>query len=492
MEFDRDLQAIQQARDLMARSGIAQRELAGYDQNRIDRLVGKVCDACEREAERLAKMASEETGFGLWQDKVLKNLLGSRVTCEYIKEMKTVGVIEEDRIRKIWHVAVPMGVVVALIPSTNPTSTVMYKALISLKAGNSVIFCPHPNAKNCILETVRIIRDVLKAEGAPEDAVCAVSIPTVEATHALMKHPDTGIILATGGPGMVKAAYSSGNPALGVGAGNTPAFIERTADIPAAIRRVFASKCFDNGTICASEQSIITERCIRDSVVEDAKRQGGCFLNEEQSAKVAKVLLKPNGSMNPAAVGRSARDVADLAGITIPEGTRVLLSGHTGIGERHPYSREKLCPVLGFFVEEDWAAACERSIELLTNEGAGHTLSIHSRDEAVIREFALKKPVMRVIVNAGSALGGVGATTGLAPALTLGCGSIGGSATSDNVTPMNLINIRRVAWGVREIEDLRGKPPASAPALHKETDRARIERIAAEVIKRLNLQNDIQ
>ena len=485
MELDRDLLSIQQARNLMSRSKAAQGELAGYDQERIDRIVKRVCEACEAESERLAKMAVEETGFGVWQDKVLKNLLGSRVTYDYIEKMKTVGIIEKDPVKKIWHVATPMGIVVALVPSTNPTSTVMYKSLVCLKSGNSVIFSPHPNAKNCILETVGIIRKALKSEGVPEDAICAVSMPTIEATNVLMSHSSTGMILATGGPGMVKAAYSSGNPAIGVGSGNTPAFIERTADIPAAIRRIFASKCFDNGTICASEQSIVTEHCIREKVEDEARRQGGHFLNEADSAEIAKVLLKPNGSMNPAIVGRDAKTVADLAGVKIPDGTRVLLSQHTEVGEYHPYSREKLCPVLGFFVEDSWEAACERSIELLKNEGAGHTLSIHSEDESVIQEFALRKPVMRVVVNNGSALGAVGATTGLAPALTLGCGTIGGSSTSDNVTPLNLINVRRVAWGTKEIEELRGEPPICSTAMPND-NRALIEKIAKEVLKRLS------
>lgn len=498
MELDRDLQSIQQVRDLMAAAKAAQKILAEFDQQKIDKVLEIVCEACEQNSERLAKMAVEETGFGKWRDKLLKNKLGSRMTLDFIRDMKTIGVIREDAERKLWDVAVPVGVVAALIPSTNPTSTTMYKSLISLKAGNAVVFSPHPNAKGCILETVRVIREALRRAGAPEDAVSAVSIPTIEATNALIRHPDTGIILATGGPAMVKAAYSSGNPALGVGAGNAPAFIERTADIPAAIRRIFASKCFDNGTICASEQSIVTERCICGRVVEEIGRQGGYFLNERESELVGNLLMRPNGSMNPAIVGRDARTIAKMAGITVQDTVRVLLSEHTKVGERHPYSREKLCPVLGFFVEEDWKSACERSIEILNSEGAGHTLAIHSEDEAVIREFALKKPVMRIIVNAGSALGGVGATTGLAPALTLGCGAVGGSSTSDNVTPMHLFNVRRVAWGLREIEELYGgdrqtaDTPESIPEPdHAQIERAQIERIAAEVIQRLMTQNKL-
>ena len=259
---------------------------------------------------------------------------------------------------------------------------------------------------------------------------------------------------------MVRAAYSSGNPAIGVGPGNGPAYIEKTADIPLAVKHIFDSKTFDNGTICASEQSIVTERCIQDKVEAEVKRQGGYFLSEEESQKLSGFLLRANGTMNPKIVGKSAQVIADMAGLCIPQGTRVLVSRQTEVGKKNPYSREKLCPVLAFYVEENWEKACQRSIAILQNEGAGHTMTIHSQDPNVIREFALKKPVSRLLVNTPGALGGVGATTNLAPALTLGCGAVGGSATSDNITPLNLINIRRVAWGVRELEDLRGKNPA--------------------------------
>lgn len=263
---------------------------------------------------------------------------------------------------------------------------------------------------------------------------------------------------------MVKAAYSSGNPAIGVGPGNGPAFIEKSADIALAVKRIFDSKTFDHGMICASEQSIVTQRCIQDQVVDQVKRQGGYFLSPQQSAQLAGWILRPNGSMNPQIVGKSAQQVADMAGISIPQGIRVLLSHQTTVGRDNPYSREKLCPVLGFYVEENWEQACERCIEILCNEGAGHTMVIHSQDEHVVREFALKKPISRLLVNTPGALGGVGVTTNLAPALTLGCGAVGGSSTSDNITPLNLINIRRVAWGVKELEQLRGHA-RSTPAV---------------------------
>ena len=458
--MDRDLQSIQEVRDLVARAKAAQRQLAEMPQQKLDAICKAIAEACAAKAEPLAKMAVEETGYGVWQDKVLKNLLGSTITWESVREMTAVGVLREDQRLGLMEVGVPMGVVAALIPSTNPTSTAMYKSIISLKAGNAIVISPHPGAKSCIVETVKVIAEAAKRAGAPDGAVGCITITTMEATHALLTHRDTGIILATGGEAMVRAAYSSGNPAIGVGPGNGPAFIERTADIPLAVKRILDSKTFDNGTICASEQSIVTERCIAARVEEELKRQGGYFLDEGQSERLSGFLLRANGTMNPKIVGKSAQAIAGMAGIQIPEGTRVLISRQTQVGKQNPYSREKLCPVLAYYVEENWEKACQRCIAILQNEGAGHTMTIHSTDQNVIREFALKKPVSRLLVNTPGALGGVGATTNLSPALTLGCGAVGGSATSDNITPLNLINIRRVAWGVRELEDLRGKNPA--------------------------------
>lgn len=460
MEFDKDLRSIQEVRNLIAKAKAAQEEYANYSQEQIDKICAAVTAACEANAERLAKMAVEETGFGVWQDKVLKNLLGSTSTYNYFKNMKTVGIIHEDRENKVWDVATPMGVVAALIPSTNPTSTVMYKSLIALKSGNAIVHSPHPNALKCILETYKVINEAAVAAGAPAGIVQCITEATPEGTSALLKDRNIGIILATGGEAMVRAAYSSGNPALGVGPGNGPAFIEKSADIPQAVKHIFDSKTFDNGTICASEQSIIVEKCIKDRVMEEVKKHGGYFLSEEESDKVGRFIMRANGTMNPKIVGRSAQVIAEMAGITIPAGTRVLLSHQSTVGKSNPYSREKLCPILAFYVEDSWESACKRCIEILNNEGVGHTMTIHSEDMSIIREFALKKPVSRLLVNTPGALGGTGASTGLPPALTLGCGAVGGSATSDNVTPMNLINIRRVAFGLKELSEIRGNNPA--------------------------------
>lgn len=468
MEFDKDLQSIQQVRNLMAKAVVAQKTFARFSQEAVDKVVAEIAAACAENSVMLAKMAAEETGFGVWQDKVLKNMLGSTMTYEHIKNLKTVGFIKEDKENGIYEVGVPMGVVAALIPSTNPTSTTMYKALISVKAGNAIVISPHPNAKNCIIKTAEIIESAAKRAGAPNGLIQCITLPTMEATDALLKHRDVGIILATGGEAMVRAAYSSGNPALGVGPGNGPAYIEKTADIKAAVRRIIDSKTFDNGTICASEQSIVTEYCIEDKVIAELKAQGGYFLADDESDQMAGFILRANGTMNPKIVGKSAAKIAAMAGISIPDGTKVLISRQTAVGRNIPYSREKLCPILAFYVEDNWESACRRCIEILNNEGAGHTMTIHSEDEQVIREFALQKPVSRLLVNTPGALGGVGATTNLAPALTLGCGAVGGSATSDNVGPLNLMNIRRVAYGVKELADLKKQFPQQAPDMAAE------------------------
>ena len=485
MEFDKDLRSIQEVRTLIGKAEAAEREFADFSQEQVDKVCAAIAKACADNAERLARMAVEETGFGIWQDKVLKNLLGSTITYDYIRSMKTVGIVRQDEEKKVWEVAVPMGIVAALIPSTNPTSTAMYKTLIALKAGNAIIHSPHPNAINCILETCRVMEKAALDAGAPAGIVQCISVATPEGTSALLKDRRIGMILATGGEAMVRAAYSSGNPALGVGPGNGPSYIEKSADIPRAVRHIMQSKTFDNGTICASEQSVVTEACIKDQVVREFETQGGYFLSEEESEKVGRFIMRANGTMNPKIVGRSAQTIAEMAGITIPQGTKVLISMQTRVGKDNPYSREKLCPILGFYVEDNWESACRRSMEILYNEGVGHTMTIHSEDMSVIREFALKKPVSRLLVNTMGSLGGTGVSTGLAPALTLGCGAVGGSATSDNVTPMNLINIRRVAFGTKELDEIRGqnpRPEESCPA--KQTAPCREEQCASSLSRK--------
>ncbi|WP_147820266.1 acetaldehyde dehydrogenase (acetylating) [Salidesulfovibrio onnuriiensis] len=441
---DKDLLSMQEARSLVRAAKKAQADFAQYDQEHVDAIVKAIAEEAVAHAECLAELAVEETGFGKVQDKKVKNILASEKLIEATKDMKTIGVLHEDKAHKVVEIAVPMGVIAGIIPSTNPTSTTIYKSIISLKSGNAIVFTPHPSAKKCIGKTVEMIRGVLKKCGVCEDMVSVMSVPTIQGSGELMKVAD--LILATGGPGMVKAAYSSGTPALGVGAGNVPAYIERSADIEDAITKIMASKTFDNGTVCASEQSIITDACIADKVKATLMAQGGYFLEGEKLDKVKAVMERGNGSMNPDIVGRSAEYIAKLAGIEVPHGTRLLVSTEKGVGPKYPFSKEKLTQLLAFYVVEGWHEACELCHALLENGGVGHSLSIHSHNEDVIREFGMKKPVSRMLVNTPSTHGAVGLSTSLFPSLTLGCGAVGGSATSDNVTPLNLMNVRRIAY----------------------------------------------
>ncbi|MGG4345737.1 acetaldehyde dehydrogenase (acetylating) [Paenibacillus lautus] len=484
--LDKDLRSIQEVRDLINKAKEAQVKLAAMTQEQIDAIVKAVADAGYNHREKLAKMANEETGFGRWQDKVIKNAFASQHVYESIKDMKTVGILKDDQENKLMEVAVPVGVIAGLIPSTNPTSTVIYKTLIALKAGNSIVFSPHPNALKSILETVKVINEAAVQAGCPEDAIGVMTVPTIQGTDQLMKHNDVALILATGGTAMVKAAYSSGTPAIGVGPGNGPAFIEKSANISLAVKRIMDSKTFDNGTICASEQSVIVEACSKEAVVAEFKKQGAYFLSAEEADQLGKFIMRANGTMNPQIVGRSVDHIAKLANLNIPAEARVLIAEETRVGRNVPYSREKLAPILAFYTEDSWEAACERCIEILNGEGAGHTMCIHSENEEIVRQFALKKPVSRLLVNTPGTLGGIGATTALAPALTLGCGAVGGSSTSDNINPLNLLNIRRIAYGLIEMEDLadRKEEPKAACSLPEDKEQL-IDMIVARILEKM-------
>ncbi|MBP2027094.1 acetaldehyde dehydrogenase (acetylating) [Acetoanaerobium pronyense] len=408
--------------------------------------------AAKENAVCLAKMAVEETGFGKFEDKTYKNHMASVMLYDSIKDMKTIGIINEDVNQKTMEIAEPMGLLMGIVPSTNPTSTAIFKAMIAIKSRNAIVFSPHPSALKCTLEAVKIVHDAAVEAGAPENIISCISLPSIQATNELMKHKDIALIIATGGPGMVKASYSAGKPALGVGAGNSPAYIERTANIEKAVRNIMASKTFDNGTICASEQSIIVEECNRDAVIAEFKKQGGYFMTSEETSKVCKLLFKDGHTMNAKCVGRSADVIAKAAEISIPEGTRVLIGEQCGVGPDYPLSYEKLTTVLGFYTVKDWHEACELSIELLQN-GIGHTMSLHTEDRDIVLKFT-QKPAARILVNTGSAQGGTGASTSLMPSFTLGCGTWGGSSTSENVTPLHLINIKRVAYGIKDCDTL--------------------------------------
>lgn len=451
---DRDLISIQDVRTLVEGAKAAQLLLKKKNQEEIDAIVKAMSEIAYKESNRLAKMAAEETGFGVYEDKIIKNKFASKGVYEDIKDMKTIGIINEDKENKVIEIATPVGVIAGLIPSTNPTSTAIYKALIAIKSGNSIVFSPHPSALNCIQETTRLLEETAVGMGAPKGVISCMSTPTMEGTAALMKHDDVAMILATGGSAMVKAAYSSGNPALGVGPGNVPAFIEKTADISLAVKRILDSKTFDNGTICASEQAIVTESSIKDKVKAQLIKQGAYILEGEEINKVGRVIQDEKGRFNSWIAGRSAVEIAKKAGVNVSDDIRVLVAEQRNVGIKYPFSREKLSPLLALYSEEDWERACDRCIELLNYGGLGHSLVLHSEDEEIIREFALRKPASRIMVNTPAALGAIGASTNLTASLTLGCGAVGGSATSDNVSPLNLIDIRRMAYGIKEAEDI--------------------------------------
>ena len=454
--YDKDLLSIQEVRALVSAAKKAQSELSRMSQEQVDKIVKAISDAGVRNAKRLAVMAYEDTGFGTVEDKIMKNVFASHGVFESIKDMKTVGELARNDEKKYRVIAVPVGIIAGLIPSTNPTSTALYKAEIAIKAGNAIVFSPHPSAVRCITETVKVIRTAISEAGGNEDLVSCITIPTMEATSTLMKHNDVNLILATGGSAMVRAAYQSGTPAIGVGPGNGPAYIDRSCDLPLAVKRIMDSKTFDNGLICASEQSVVCDEDMATAVQAEMEKQGAYFLSDAECKKLGKFILRANGTMNPAIVGHSVKKICELADLTgVPASARVLVAHEDGVGRGHPYSNEKLAPILAFFVVKDYKDACDRAVELLNYEGAGHTFSVHTKNDELVDYFARRVPASRILVNTPSSLGGIGCTTGLLPALTLGCGAVGGSATSENVNPMLLLNKRYVACGLREAEDVR-------------------------------------
>lgn len=487
--IDKDLMSMQEVRELVESAKDAQKELARMDQAQVDRIVKSIADAGVRNAKRLAQMAQEDTGFGIVNDKVVKNVFASRGVYEHIKDMKTIGELERDDEKGLRKIAVPVGVIAGLIPSTNPTSTAFYKAEIAIKAGNAIVFSPHPTALRAILETVKVIRQAIAEAGANEDLVSCISIPTMEATSTLMHHRDIALILATGGSAMVKAAYSSGTPAIGVGPGNGPAYLEKTCDLPLAVKRIMDSETFDNGTICASEQSIICDEDMAAAVQAEMERQGAYFLDEQERDQLGRFILRANGTMNPEIVGKSVKTIAALAHLDrVPEDARVLVAKETGVGRGHPYSNEKLGPIMGFYTGTDYTDVCEKVCTILHYEGAGHTFSMHTNDDKIVDYFAKRVPASRIMVNTPSALGGIGATTNLQPALTLGCGAVGGSATSENVGPMQLLNFRYVAYGKKELDEIRAEIPDCTEGICKpsvDLDDIDVDEIVKNVIARL-------
>ena len=477
MELDKDLRARQEARQLAREAEAAQAKLAKMSQAQLDTIVQAISRAISAAAAELAQMAVRETGFGNVEDKIIKNEFASKTVWEAVKNMKTVGVLSEDHQEKLWQIGVPVGVIAAIVPSTNPTSTVCYKAMIALKAGNSIVFSPHPKAILCTLRAAQIAAEAAQLAGAPKGSIGCLGIASMAGCQELMGAKEVRLILATGGPAMVKTAYSSGKPAIGVGAGNGPVYIHRSADVKKALECILRSKTFDNGTVCASEQSIVVEKDMEQTVKQEASRMGFYFMDTQQAGQLAKLLFRPTGALNPEIVGKPATALAEKAGFAVPAGTKILVAREQEAGPTRPYSMEKLCPVLAFFVMDNEDAVLAKAIEVLIHEGSGHTFAMHAEDREVVRKFALQIPVSRFLVNTPAALGGIGATTGLFPALTLGCGAVGGSSSSNNISPMDLINIRRVAWG-RD-----GEMPA--PKAQIQADESLVEILTAKILERL-------
>jgi|TARA_B100001964_G_scaffold126173_1_gene139597 acetaldehyde dehydrogenase (acetylating) len=449
-ERDRDLESIQEARQLGRAAVEAQRQLEGCTQEQIDAIVEEMAAAGLAHSEHLAELAHDETGFGNVPDKVLKNNFVLKDVVEAMRGMRTVGVLREDREHGVREIAEPVGVVAGIIPSTNPTSTAFFKCLIALKARCGIVLSPHPTAAQCVKASAEVMAEAAHKAGAPNDIIGCMSSVTMQGTRELMHGRETDIILATGGIGLVRAAYSAGKPAYGVGPGNVPAYIEETANVPKAVRDVISGTTFDNGTLCSSEQAIVCDRIIKDEVLEQARANGGHLLTPDECDRLAAVLITDRLLVNTDYVGRPATTIANAAGIKVPEKTRVLICPVGGVGKKYPLSHEKLSPVLAFYVVDDWQEGCQRCTELLRFGGMGHTMVIHSGNDDIVLEFGLRKPAHRVLVNTVAALGAVGHTTHLFPSMTLGCGSWGNNITSDNIGPQHLLNVKRLAYETRE------------------------------------------
>ena len=448
-QTDKDLASIAEARTLARRAKTAQLVLAEFSQAQIDAIVDAMAAAITPQAEALARLAVEETGFGVVADKIQKNLFASQQVYEFIRPMKTVGVIGRNDEKKIIEIAEPFGVVAAVIPSTNPTSTAIYKILISIKARCAVVITPHPSAARCITCTADIMNEAGRRAGLPDGAIGWMKTVTLEGTQELMKAREVSVILATGGMGLVRAAYSAGKPAYGVGPGNAPCYIESSADVRKAANDILTGKAFDGGVLCSSPNSVVVDQAIEAEARRQFQDQGGYFLSPSEADALAKQLVTPQRLPNPAFVGKPATFIAEKVGITVPPDTRALIAELKGVGRDYPLSFEKLCPVLSYYIVRDWREGCERCKDILRYGGMGHTMSIHSQNDAVILEFGLHKPAYRICVNTPTTHGSIGLTTGLDPAMTLGCGGFGGNITSDNISPRHLINVKRVAYELR-------------------------------------------
>jgi len=465
--IDPDLRALQDVRDMVARAKKACEAIHRYDQRQTDALCAAMAKAGAAAAYDLARLAVEETGIGRVHYKVLKNLVGSEGAWASIQNEKTVGIVSRDDKTGIVEVATASGVVAGIVPTTNPTSTAMFKSIIAVKGRNAMVISPHPRARRCIGEAVEVLRRAIERAGGPPDLVLSLPNPTIESTGALMKHKDVALILATGGTGLVQAAYSSGKPAYGVGPGNVPVYIDRSADIAWAAQAITASQSFDNATLCCSEQGLVLDKPIANQLIGELVKRGAYLCNDDETKKLAR-FCNVRGHMNPDVVGLDPWRVAELSGFSVPKHTTILLAWQGGIGRDWPLSIEILCPLLSLHLVDGWEEGCKASMQMLAFDGLGHTLGIHARDERVLEAFFLEKPANRIIVNGPCSQGAVGYSTNLVPSMSLGCGPQAGNITSDNITAKHLINIKRVAYVRRDWAQIEARDHERAAALTKD------------------------
>lgn len=451
--IDNDLLSIQEARILVENAAEAQKQLAAFPQAKLDEIVERIAEEIKKHTRELAHMSHEETDYGKWEDKYIKNEFVCESITTKLRGMHCVGVIQENADKTV-DIGVPIGIIVALCPDTSPVSTTIYKALIAIKSGNAIIFSPHPRTRKTVGKALDIIIRAAEGYGLPEGAISYLHTVTPAGTEQLMNHDTTSLILNTCVPNMLQASKTSGKSVIYGGIGNVPVFIERTAKIEQAVKDIVTSKTFDYGVVAGVEQAVVVDSCIHAEVKEKFIKNGAYFMTEEEAGKLGNLLYRSDGTMNTEMIGISAQRLANRAGFTVPDHVKVLIAKQKYVTNDNPYSKERLCPVLTYYIEEDWMNACEKCIELLINERNGHTLVIHSTDESVIRQFALKKPVGRILVNTSATFGSLGATTNLFPAMTLGSGSVGLGISTENVSPMDLVYIRKVGYSVRTTDEI--------------------------------------
>lgn len=491
---DKDLLSIQEARILMESAREARKALLTYPQEKLDQMVDALAAAAKEIAEELAVMSAEETGYGRYQDKYVKNVFVCEQVPRHLKGMKCVGILKEDAGLKTMDVGVPVGVIAALTPAASPVSTAIYNVLTAVKSGNPIVISPHERAEKV---TGRLFDKLLEAGmncGLPEGTIGYLKTVTRAGALEMIRHPAAAMILNTGVPELYREAAESGKPCIYGGTGNGPVFIERTADVKQAVNDIIASRTFDYGIVSAAEQYVVADSLIAAEVKAEMLKNGAYFLSEEEEKQLIDLLCLESGRADAEIMGRPAGELAKRAGFTVPDHTTVLVSEQKYISDRNPFARELLCPVLAYYIENDWLHACEKCMDLLVNESHGHTLVIHSRDEEVIRQFALKKPVGRVLVNTPATLGSMGATTNLFPAMTLGSITAGAGITADNVSPMNFIYTRKVAYGVRgtneflQIVDKASGGCSHTPTKNGHTDDAR--KLLKQILETLSQELD--